>query len=224
MSMRSTYVIALMCTVLPVVAEPQPSAQQILESVRMIESRQQIDLQGQLRQEDVVVPFHLVQNGPLIRYTFTNPDETLQLRLGEKSSRLDLVSETGTEKLGSSKLQQQIRGTIVTYGDLAFKFLYWSAARVLGEENVRTRNCWKLQLRAPSRESQYSNILLWVDKTSGALMRMEGYDWNARLIKRFEVVSAQKIEGRWFLKQMRVEQLRPGTNHVEARAYLEIKR
>jgi hypothetical protein len=26
------------------------------------------------------------------------------------------------------------------------------------------------------------------------------------------------------LKQMRVEQLQPGTNHVEARAYLEIKR
>ena len=222
--MRSTYVIALMCTVLPVFAAPPPSAQQILESVRMIESRQQIDLQGQLRQEDVVVPFRLVQNGPLIRYTFTNPDETLQLRLGEKSSRLDLVSETGTEKLGNSKLQQQIRGTIVTYGDLAFKFLYWSAARVLGEENVRTRNCWKLQLRAPTRDSQYSNILLWVDKTSGALMRMEGYDWNARLIKRFEVVSAQKIEGRWFLKQMRIEQLQPGTNHVEARAYLEIKR
>jgi hypothetical protein len=222
--MRSKYVIALMCTVLPIFGAPPPSAQQILESVRMIESRQQIDLQGQLRQEDVVVPFRLVQNGPLIRYTFTNPDETLQLRLGEKSSRLDLVSEAGTEKLGTSKLQQQIRGTIVTYGDLAFKFLYWSAARVLGEENVRTRNCWKLQLRAPSRESQYSNILLWVDKTSGALMRMEGYDWNARLIKRFEVVSAQKIEGRWFLKQMRIEQLQPGTNHVEARAYLEIKR
>ena len=95
---------------------------------------------------------------------------------------------------------------------------------MLGEENVRTRKCWKLQLRAPSRESPYSNVLLWVDKVSGALMRMEGYDWNAKLVKRFEVVSAQKIEGRWFLKQMRVEQLQPGTNHVEARAYLEIKR
>ena len=32
------------------------------------------------------------QNGPLIRYSFTNPDEILQLRLGENSSRLDLVS------------------------------------------------------------------------------------------------------------------------------------
>src|SRR5436309_976970 len=220
---HSAFVICLLASIC-MSAEFAPSAKDILDSVRMIESRQQIDLQGQLRQEDVVIPFRLVQNGPLIRYSFTNPDETLQLRLGENSSRLDLVSDAGTEKVGLSKLQQQVRGTIVTYGDLAFKFLYWAAARVLGEESVRTRKCWKLQLRAPSRESQYSNVLLWVDKASGALMRMEGYDWNAQLIKRFEVVSAQKIEGRWFLKQMRVEQLQPGTNHARARAYLEIRR
>jgi hypothetical protein len=221
--MRSIFVICFAFAALPVFAEPTPSAKDILDSVRMIESRQQIDLQGQLRQDEVVVPFRLVQNGPLIRYTFTNPDETLQLRLGENSSRLDL-GEAGTEKVGASKLQEKIRGTIVMYGDLAFKFLYWPTARVLGEENVRTRKCWKLQLRAPSHESPYSNVLLWVDKMSGALMRMEGYDWDAKLIKRFEVVSAQKIDGRWFLKQMRVEQLQPGTNHVTTRAYLEIKR
>jgi hypothetical protein len=221
---HSTFVICVALAALSVFAEPPPSAKDILDSVRMIESRQQIDLQGQLRQDDLVIPFRLVQNGPLIRYTFANPDETLELRLGENSSRLELVSDAWTEKVGASKLQEKVRGTILMYGDLAFKFLYWPTARVLGEENVRTRKCWKLQLRAPSRESSYSNVLLWVDKASGALMRMEGYDWNAQLIKRFEVVSAQKIEGRWFLKQMRVEQLQSGTNHVEARAYLEIKR
>jgi Outer membrane lipoprotein-sorting protein len=221
---HSTLVICVALAALSVFAEPPPSAKEILDSVRMLESRQQIDLQGQLRQDDVVIPFRLMQNGPLIRYTFTDPDETLELRLGENSSRLELVSDAGTEKVGASKLQEKIRGTIVLYGDLAFKFLYWPTARVLGEEKVRTRKCWKLQLRAPSHESTYSNVLLWVDKASGALMRMEGYDWNAQLLKRFEVVSAQKIEGRWFLKQMRVEQLEPGTNHVEARAYLEIKR
>jgi len=209
---------------LSIFAEAPPSAKDILASVRMMEARQQIDLQGQLRENDVVVPFRLTQKGPLIRYSFTNPDEVLQLRLGENSSRLDLVTDTGTEKFAASKLQQKIRGTILTYEDLAFKFLYWPTPRVLGEENVRTRNCWKLQLRAPSRESQYSNVLLWVDKASGALMRMEGYDWNAQLAKRFEVVSAQKIENRWFLKQMRIEELQPGTNHVVFRAYLEIKR
>jgi Outer membrane lipoprotein-sorting protein len=209
---------------LSVFGQPAPSAKDILDSVRMIETQQQIDLQGQLRENDIVVPFRLTQNGPLIRYSFTNPDEALQLRLGEKSSRLDLVTGAGTEKFAASKLKQKIRGTGVAYEDLAFKFLYWPAARVVGEENVRTRNCWKLQLRAPSRESQYSNVLLWVDKASGALMRMEGYDWNAQLAKRFEVVSAQKIDNRWFLKQMRIEEFQPGTNHVQSRTYLEIKK
>ena len=209
---------------LSIFGQPAPSAKDILDSVRMIETQQQIDLQGQLRENDIVVPFRLTQNGPLIRYSFTNPDEALQLRLGEKSSRLDLVTGAGTEKFAASKLQQKIRGTGVAYEDLAFKFLYWPTARVVGEENVRTRNCWKLQLRTLSRESQYSNVLLWVDKASGALMRMEGYDWNAQLAKRFEVVSAQKIDNRWFLKQMRIEEFQPGTNHVQSRTYLEIKK
>src|SRR5882672_1522896 len=78
---HSSFVISIMFAALSVFAEPSPSAKDILDSVRMIESRQQIDLQGQLRQDDVVIPFRLVQNGPLIRYTFTNPDETLELRL-----------------------------------------------------------------------------------------------------------------------------------------------
>ena len=201
-----------------------PSAQDILTSVRMMEVRQQIDLQGQLRQDDLIVPFRLTQDGPLIRYSFSNPDEVLQLRLGEKSSRLDLVTDEGTEKFAASKLKEKIRGTSLSYADLSFKFLYWPTARVLGEENIRTRKCWKLQLRAPTRDSEYSNVLLWVDKATGAMMRMEGYDWNGQLVKRFEVVSAQKIDDRWFLKQMRVEEFQPGTNKVQSRTYLEIKK
>jgi hypothetical protein len=204
--------------------EPVPSAQEILASVRMLETRQQIDLHGELRDNETVIPFRLIQTGPIIRYSFSNPAEQVQLRLGENSSRLDVVTDTGTEKLATSKLDQTIRGTGVTYEDLALKFLYWPNGRVLGQENIRTRNCWKLQLRAPSRESQYSNVLLWIDKTSGALMRLEGYDWNGQLAKRFEVVSAQKIDNRWFLKQMRIEELQPGTNKVQARTYLEIKK
>jgi hypothetical protein len=204
--------------------EPAPSAQEILASVRMLETRQQMDLHGQLRDNETVIPFRLIQTGPIIRYSFSNPAEELQLRLGENSSRLDVVTDTGTETLAASKLDQKIRGTGVTYEDLALKFLYWPNARVLGQENIRTRPCWKLQLHAPSHQSQYSNVLLWVDKTSGALMRLEGYDWNGQLAKRFEVVSAQKIGDRWSLKQMRIEELQPGTNKVQSRTYLEIKK
>jgi hypothetical protein len=205
-------------------AAAPPSAKEILDSVRMLESRQQIDLDGQLREDEKVIPFRLTQTGPVIRYSFTDPDQVLELRLGENGSRLDLVTDTGAEKFSPEKLGEKIRGTVVTYEDLALKFLYWPNARVLGDETVRTRSCWKLQVTADGRDSQYWYVLLWVDKASGALMRMEGYDWNGKLAKRFEVISAQKIDNRWFLKQMRVEEMRSGTNKVLARTYLEIKR
>jgi len=201
------------------------SAKDILASVRMQQSRQQVDLEGQLRENQIVVPFHLTQNGPITRYSFSNPDEALQLRLGENDSRLEEVTRSGVEKVTPAEFDHKVRGTTVSYEDLALKFLYWQNARVLGEDTIRTRNCWKLQLQPPpSRQSQYAGVMLWVDKASGALMRMEGYDREGQLAKRFEVVSAQKIDGRWFLKQMRIEELAPGTGKVLARTYLEIKK
>ena len=205
-------------------AAQAPTAKEILDSVRMLESRQQIDLDGQLREEAKVIPFHLTQTGPLIRYSFTDPDEVLQLRLGENGSRLDLVEEDNAQKIPAEKLKEKVRDTGITYEDLTLEFLYWENARVLGAETIRTRSCWKLQVVAASKESQYWNVVIWVDKASGALMRMDGYDWDGRVAKRFEVVSAQKIDNRWFLKQMRVEEMKPGTNKVESRTYLEIKK
>jgi hypothetical protein len=201
-----------------------PSAKEILESVRMLESRQQIDLDGQLREDEKVIPFHLTQTGPLIRYSFTDPDEVLQLRLGENGSRLELATDDKTETIPAEKLKEKVRGTGITYEDLTLEFLYWENARVLGDETIRTRSCWKLQVVAASKESQYWNVVIWVDKVSGALMRMDGYDWDGKVAKRFEVVSAQKIDNRWFLKQMRVEEMKPGTTKVESRTYLEIKK
>src|SRR5436190_7944618 len=99
-------------------AASAPSAKEILDSVRMLESRQQIDLDGQLRENEKVIPFHLTQTGPLIRYSFTDPDEVVELRLGENGSRLDLVTDTGTEKFAPEKLKEKVRDTGITYEDL----------------------------------------------------------------------------------------------------------
>jgi hypothetical protein len=205
-------------------AAPPPSAKEILESVRLQRAQQQTDLNGQLREDEKVIPFRLSQNGPVIRYSFSNPDEALQLRLGDNDSRLEEVTRAGVEKISPAQFDKKVRGTGVTYEDLAMKFLYWPNARVGGENSIEMRNCWKLELKAPSRQSAYSNIYLWVDKEGGALMRMDAFDWSGQLAKRFRVVSAQKIEGRWFLKQMRIEEFIPGTQKVRTRTYLEIKK
>jgi hypothetical protein len=201
-----------------------PDAKDILESVRLRQSEQELELQGQLRENEKIIPFRLTQTGPVIRYSFTNPDETLQLRLGDNDSRLEEVTRGGIEKITGAQFDHKVRGTGVSYEDLALKFLYWPDAKVTAENSIRTRNCWKLELKAPSRQSQYGNVWLWVDKSGGALMRMEGYDWKGQLAKRFEVISAQKIDGRWFLKQMRIEEFVPGTGNVQTRTYLEINK
>ena len=216
--------IAIFFATIAIGADAPPPAREILDQVRLQQSQQQLDLQGQLRSDATVIPFRITQTGPVIRYTFTNPAEVVQLRLGEDGTRLDLVLQNSTKKFSSSRLDERIGGTAVTYGDLALKFLYWPDAQLIGAETLRTRNCWKLRLTAPSKDAPYATVLLWVDKESGALMRMEGYDGKGQLKKRFEVVSAQKIEGRWFLKQMRIEEMEPATNKVRSRSYLEIKK
>jgi hypothetical protein len=205
-------------------AAPFPEAKDVLASVRLRQSQQELELQGELREGPTIVPFRLTQTGPIVRYTFSNPDETLQLRLGDNDSRLELVTREGVEKVAPAQFDHKVRGTSITYEDLALRFLYWQTGRVTAENEIRTVACWKLEMKAPSRQSQYSNVWLWVGKENGALMKMEAYDWNAKLSKSFEVVSGQKIEGRWFLKEMRIEERDPATGKVKTRTYLDIKK
>jgi hypothetical protein len=205
-------------------AAPFPEAKDVLASVRLRQSQQELELQGELREGPTVVPFRLTQTGPIVRYTFSNPDESLQLHLGDNDSRLEVVTREGVEKVAPAQFDHKVRGTSITYEDLALRFLYWQTGSVTAENEVRTVACWKLEMKAPSRQSQYSNVWLWVGKENGALMKMEAYDWNAKLSKSFEVVSGQKIEGRWFLKEMRIEERDPATGKVKTRTYLDIKK
>src|SRR2546423_13284826 len=219
--MRIKIVLLFLLAAMTAMATPPP-AKEILESVRLRQARQEMELQGELREGPTVIPFRLTQTGPIFRYTFSNPDEALQLRLGDNDSRLEEVTKSGIEKIAPAQFDHKVRGTSVTYEDLALKFLYWQTGRVTGENEIRTVQCWKLEMKAPSRESQYSNVWLWVGKENGALMKMEAYDWNAKLAKRFEVVSGQKIDVRWFLKEMRIEEIDPATAKVKTRTHLDI--
>src|SRR5438067_7132940 len=120
---QATLVVSLLLPATAAWAQRFPDANELLANVHLHQSQQEIDLHGQLRQEARVVPFHLVQNGPVVRYIFSNPDETLQLRIGANDSRLDEIKRSGSEKI--TQLNEPVRGTAITYEDLALKFLYW---------------------------------------------------------------------------------------------------
>jgi negative regulator of sigma E activity len=114
-------------------------------------------------------------------------------------------------------------GTDVTVEDLSLGFLYWPDARLLGKENVRGRGAWKIELRPGKRGSEFAVVRVWLDEASGALLRIEGFDWQGKLLRRFEVVSGQRIDGQWMLKQMRIEKFSPeNSSRPTGRSYLEI--
>ncbi|MEI8294180.1 MAG: outer membrane lipoprotein-sorting protein [bacterium] len=204
-----------------VIAEEIPPAE-ILTAARMNPMGAGIVLDAQLRAGSVKVPFTIEVGEGAVRYGFTEPRQDILLRLGENESTLEERRGDTKTTVPISKFDDSVRGGLIAYEDLALRFLYWKNPRLLGTEAVRSRDAWKIEIPAPRGGSQYGVVRVWIDKASAALLRIEGYDLDGRLVKRFEVVSAQKIDGQWMLKQMRVERIDPETRKTTGITYLEV--
>src|SRR5438094_7488187 len=85
------FVICMALATMSIFAEPAPSARDILTSVRMIEARQQIDLQGQLRENDIVILFRIMPTGPTTLDLISLPDHYAQLHIDQKRHYFDQI-------------------------------------------------------------------------------------------------------------------------------------
>lgn len=200
-----------------------PDAEAILQAARVNPLGQAITLDAQLRAGSTTVPFQIRVRGGTVTYAFENPEQEIILGLGETAATLQERRGGKAAPVSPARYDESVRGGLLNYEDLALRFLYWPNPRLLGRETIRSRPAYKIEITAPGKESDYGAVRLWIDTESGAILRIEGYDKTGKLAKRFEVVSAQKIEGQWMLKQMRVERLDPETRKVTGRTYLEIK-
>ena len=221
---------AAACALPPADAQTAPeeklTAADILHAVREAQGTRHDALDGQLRDDitGLTFPFRLVSDGPQVRYEFKGPPPTtVQVRYNEDGSELVESGPEGSAKLTPANFDKHLFGTDLTYEDLALRFVYWPHAVLEGTDSLKTRSAYKLRLTAPNHRTQYGSVLLWVDKESGGLMRVDGFDPKGKLIKRFEVISVQKIDGKTYLKQMRIEGADPASGQERPRTYLEIK-
>lgn len=223
-----TRLIWLLALALPSLAlaadQEQPAATEILKAVRLNQVSQKQLLRGNLRTGPTNLPFGLILNGTTVRYEFPGPPpETISLTLGEKDARLNEVTKEGTERISGKKFADNVQGSDISYEDLSLRFLYWQTASVEKESSMMMRKCWVVQVQPPATtDSQYSRVLLWVDKEAGALLQAEAYGKDGKFARRFRVVSGQKIEGRWYLKQMRIE-APAGAKKDKTPTYLEVQ-
>ena len=212
--------VLLLVTLCRGTAAADPDPQELLKVARLASTQQEAALRGRLRTGATDAPFTLRVAFGRLRFAFENPPRVYEVRLDDESSG---VFDAKGRAVQRGMREPVADGAAVTVEDLSLGFLYWPDARLLGEETVRTRPAWKIELRPGKRGSEFAIVRVWLDQQSGALLRIEGFDWQGRLSRRFEVVSGQRIDGQWMLKQMRIESFSPDdSSRPTGRSYLEI--
>ncbi len=209
------------------------TADQIVQMVHM--SRVNLNkLPGELTKDGLTVPFEIVILPDLIRFNFSNPAQIINLNINEKGARLLEATAGSNREVPLSRYSENVRGTDLNYDDISMRYLYWSNKKKIGTETIKTRRCFVVDLYNPKRLGDYYLVRIFVDRESGALMRVQSYDWNGKLIKVCAVTAGQKVDAKiaagqkpykiTVLKTMDVTKYRAGTKEVESQTQLELKK
>jgi len=198
-------------------------ADTILKRVRYQQTANEVKLRGKLRVDRETHPFVLTWDGGVMRYDFKLPAKAYLFRFGNSGANITEITRMGRDSIGRGRRDEELYDSGMTFEDLALEFLYWNNAQLLGDDFLRTRNVWKIRVRPGNRQSSYAEVILWVDKKTYALMRVEGYDRAGRLLKKMEVLEVQQLPETWALKRMRMEAYDPARGRVRQRSYLEIE-
>ena len=205
------------------------TANQIVEKVHLSRAlgkdpKERVIFPGELSKGGKRVPFSIELSQSLIRFNFENPRQTINLDITEKSYRLKEVTAGSNKEVPAAMYSSGVRGTDLTYDDISMRYLYWPKKNYIGEETIRTRRCYVVDLYNPQRLGDYYLVRIFVDGESGGLMRMMGYDWNGKLIKSCTVTDGMKVNGATVLKNMDVIRYVPGSKKVAGETSFELKK
>lgn len=198
------------------------SADEIVQMVHLSRALQNNVLKGELTKSGKSTPFTVQLKEDLIHFSFDNPKQNINLNINDKGFRLKEVTANSNKEVPAAMYGTGVRGTDLTYDDISFRYLYWATKKKVGEETIKTRKCYVVDLYNPARLGEYYLVRIFVDKESGGMMRMQAYDWNGKLIKSCAVTSAMKINGSTVLKSMDVIRYVPGTKKVAGETNFEL--
>ena len=205
------------------------TANQIVEKVHLSRAlgrdpNERVIFPGELTKGGKRVPFSIELSQSLIRFNFENPRQTINLDITEKSYRLKEVTAGSNKEVPAAMYSTGVRGTDLSYDDISMRYLYWPKKNYIGQETIRTRRCFVVDLYNPQRLGDYYLVRIFVDEESGGLMRMMGYDWNGKLIKSCTVTEGMKVNGATVLRIMEVIRYVPGTKGVAGETSFELKK
>lgn len=207
-------------------AEEDPSPELVMEAVRESTSRtKEHTLEGRLRRYETgkKFPFKMTVRGPQISFMFTGkPPQIIVLDLKEKGVLLRESINGGKYKpVPLSAYGNDIRGTGINYVDISMTFLYWPNPKFEAHDRVGDRLAWRVSVKNPGKSGPYARMRVWVDKNTGALLRIQGMNTAGKVIKQMEVRDVKKVRGVWTLKRMDIIGIDPVKGRAVSRTHME---
>ncbi len=221
-----TTVVALACAAHA--QQAAPSAEQIIGSVKMIAALQQSDLKGNMIKGSTKIPVVLFLRKENIQFQVweANAWKAFHLRMNDTTCDLIEMIDKKETKFSVAKIANPIASTDLSYEDLAMRFFYWKNPILEGAERVGVHNCWKIRLNNPGQGGAYEVMYVWVHQKYGAFMKIEGFNRNGQILKRFEVTDVMNI-GKdasgtdiYTLKQMNVKTMNPANGRAASETKL----
>lgn len=116
----------------------------------------------------------------------------------EDDQWLYLPASKSVKRIAGGGKKNQFMGTDLAYEDLRFEDLDSHEYKLVGEETVSGKKCWKIEAY-PSTEDEkktsgYGKRIMWVDQEIYFNLKVEFYDHSGRLIKTAVFEDIRKIK------------------------------
>ncbi|WP_395743248.1 outer membrane lipoprotein-sorting protein [Prosthecobacter sp.] len=206
-------------------AQPK-TAEQIIRIVQNSYALQNYKMNGQLRDDATgrVEPLTLTMRDRVMRFVFKNqPPEIVHLDMNTSPATLYQVRPGGSSVVPDSQHGNKVRGMEFNYEDLSLAFLYWPRPQLMGDDRVSGQKCWRVRVINPTGEGPYHAVDLWVHQGSGGAAKMQAWDRNSKIVKKYQVTKVQKVEGATTLKELRIESINPANDSVIGRTYMTLE-
>jgi len=224
--MKRLLLIPLLLTATCRAQDAQPkTAEEILRIVRLSYALQNHKMNGQLRDDATgrTEPLTLTMENRVMRFLFTKePKEIVHLDLNTEPATLYQVRAGGSSQVQGSQYGSSLRGMAFNYEDLSLRFLYWPRPQLMGEARVSAQKCWIVRVTNPGRDGPYYVVDIYVHQGSGGAAKMEAYDRNSKVVKRYQVTKVQKVDNATTLKELKIETLNPFNGEIKARTYMTL--
>jgi hypothetical protein len=207
--------------------EKDPHPDSILEAARRSAAQaKNVTLEGQLRRYETRkrAKFKVTFRPGQIVFMFPEkPEHIIALDIMENGHRLR-ESKQGSEfaDVPSAAYGNDIRGMGVNYLDISMAYLYWPNAVFEAHDRVSDMLAYRVSVKNPHKGGPYGSVRLWINKESGAPVRIQGISRAGKVIKQMEIRKVQRVDDTLMPKRMDITTINPNTGRSISRTFMEL--